>query len=135
MAEIREEDRQAARETLVTIWCNNSKAEVTAELEKLITRVRADVFTAGQVVGLNMAVGQVTGFPEYEFLLNNIRNRIRQLSPDPDYIERVKREVWEQAIKIAKDKTWWGDKDNPEYVHGVVEALELAGALRSQTTK
>lgn len=34
--------------------------------------------------------------------------------------------VWDEAITIAKEKTWWGDKANPEYINGVVEALEAA---------
>jgi len=34
--------------------------------------------------------------------------------------------VWDKAIAIAKDKTWWGDKANPEYIGGVVTALERA---------
>lgn len=48
------------------------------------------------------------------------------LSSRDKQLRQAQRDVWDKAIEIAKDKTRWGDKEHPEYLHGVVAALEQA---------
>lgn len=41
-------------------------------------------------------------------------------------LAEARAETWERAIEIAKSKTWFGDREHPVYLDGVVEALEAA---------
>lgn len=123
-------------------------------VEEAIAQLRADAFTAGEAVGIERAANVAMNAPLSSTLTKDERllitvtsehahNRIRSLSPDPDYLTRVKRDVWEQAARICdKEADQWaaaaGDEGPEEWAHRQAaiakkaEASYLAATLRSQ---
>lgn len=149
MVEIREEDRQAAEKFVNSYFVDGrgpQVPELRTTLIGLVAQLRADAFTAGQVVGVERAANAAQSVPVDQFLFIgnpaqlardvrfSIVSHLCCLIPDPDYIERVKRDVWKQAIKIVQSADF--KTDNEMLLRTAIEMkMEVAAALRSQQTK
>lgn len=158
-AQIREEDRQVALKITLPRWCfdedcdhlshkpNEIDVEATASL---IAQLRADAFTEGEAVGIERGAElsekwahQLTGAGCHITAAGavSLTNKIRALSPDPDYIERVKAGVWGQAARIADRVAAESGTDGnagpvfPDNQAINDTAVRIAAALRSHTTK
>lgn len=162
MAEITEEDRQAATRLITDhnnerthhpVYCCPEDASVYDRmLIRAIAQLRADAFTAGEAQGIERSVQVVKDYfgPAKQWLDKYPNNplpedAIRALSPDPDYIERERAGVWEEAAQIvqrsldheSQQETYADGFDMPDsarWHQGRREILEAqVAALRSHT--
>lgn len=51
--------------------------------------------------GIELAAAECGNLDHHSVIARAIAIKIRTLSPDPDYIGRIRREVWDEAMQIV----------------------------------